>query len=436
MVIYMKKEQKTPINTLRVLELCIEDPLSPKSYNAFLRLRSQTTEYRIRDALRSLEREGILKSEYKRGRPRLPYGEGSQSGRYDNRFGSKIYYLNLDLNIFKNIFYIFHNEDCEKFLESNYVSQMIISHTIKVLYHQLEDEFRNPNFKSIASRLLLDSSAVIKQYEAFPDKIYNYLQRYKEQTFGLRDLWFDEIQVLENFDPIFSIPFIRLHVIANLLDLYKKIGGRNIHLTSLDGLRVTGLDIHLSPFYSYPSFDPIHTIFSKPFDRLYDDIYIFNRSDLRLMAERIYLIHKNFAEFLSIFLSTFDWRYSIQLKETLKEYIFLWNCQCHYFDEIYYDYGYLFDGENKYYITSSSGFIQVINLDKNIKMLNPQESFSIKSKITYPPLFTEGQMGGSSSDPFESLAPCRSLFDEFGFDTTEKTFDNLFDRLIENVKVR
>jgi hypothetical protein len=429
----MSKKQKTPINVLRVLDLCINDPAFSKNFDDFIKLREQTTEFRIRDALRLLERENILISEYKRGRPRQAYAEGSQSGRYDHKFGSKIYQLNLDLDTFKKLFNIFYDEDCEAFLKSNYVTLMIGKHTLKELYRQLDDQFRNQHFRHYASRILLDSSAAIKEYEFYSNKIYNYLQQYKD--FGLRDLWFfDEIQILENFDPITSIPFIRSHLKDNLMDLYKKIGGRNIHLRSPDGLRLMKLDMHLSPFFSYPFFDPIQVIFSKPFDRLYDDIYIFNKEDFKLMAERIYLVYKNFAEFLAIFLSTVDWRYSMRLESSLREYLFLWNCQSCYFDEIYYDYNFLFDKGSISHITSSSGFIQIIDLAKNIKLLNPEESYSIKSKITYPPLFTEGKMGGSSSNPFEVLIPCRSLFDKFGFDATEIPFDALLEELTEKIK--
>lgn len=428
----MNKKQEVPINVHRVLELCINDPTSSKNFNDFIKLRSQTSEFRIRDALRLLEKENILTSEYKRGRPRIPYAFNSQSGPCDSKFGSKIYRLNLELAIFEKLFNIFNKKDYEALLKSNYVSKMIEIYTFKDIYNKLEDEFKNQHFRRNASRILLDLPSAIKEYEGYPDKVYNHLQDCREHFVRLEELWFDEVQILENLDPIVTIPFIRSHLIDNLMDLYKKIGGRNIHIRSPDGLRLTKLDMHLSPFFSYPFFDPIQVIFSKPFDRLYDDMYILNKADLGVMAERIYLVYKNFAEFLSIFQST-DWRYSICLESSLREYIFLWNCQSYYFSEFYYRYKLLFSGERKYYITSNCGFIQIIDLIENKKMITPQDSFSIKSEITYPPLYTEGNWGGSKSNPFEVLLPCRSLFDEFGFDSSEIPIDTILDELKKKV---
>jgi hypothetical protein len=259
------------------------------------------------------------------------------------------------------------------------------------------------------------------------------LQDNKEHSVGLDDLWFGEIQILDKFDPIKSIPFIRDHLIGNLMDLYKTIGGRRIHLRSQEGQRLIKLDMHLSPFFSYPFFDPIQVIFSKPFDRLYDDIYVFNKEDLKIMAERIYLIYKYFAEFLFDFISAKDWRYSIRLENSLREYVFLWNCQSYYFSEFYELYYSLFSDGGCYYITSNSGFIQVTDLIKDEKMITPQDSFSIKSEITYPPLFTEGELGGLKSNPLEVLIPCRSLFDEFGFDTSEIPINTILDELRKKI---
>lgn len=429
----MVNKQKIPINVLRVLELCIDEPIFPKSFDYYIKLREKTSESRIREALRFLVNEDILKSEHKRGRPKLTHVEGGQSGRYDRRFGSKIYYVNLELDKFKKIFNIFYNEDLEKFLKSNYVAQMITTHAFIKLYRQLEDEFKNQDFKSIASKILLDLPVTITEYEDYPDKIYNYLRHTREYSVRLNELWFHEIQILENLDPVISVPFIRSHLIEGINNLYKKIGGRNIHLKSTDGLRLTELDMYLNPFYSYPIFDPIQTIFSKPFDRLYDDIYILNREDLGLMTERIYLIYKNFGEFLSVYLSALDWRFTINLEDSLREYLFLWNCQSYYFSEFYYQYHSFLNERSNYYITRNSGFIQIIDLIENKKLITPEESFSMNSEITYPPLYAGREWGGSELNPFKVLMPCRSLFDKFGFDTTEISFDSILKELRERM---
>ena len=440
----MSEKQKTPINIMRVLEIFIDEPINPKNYDGIIKLRKITSESRIREALRSLENMEILNTDYKRGRPRNPNKLDSKSGiprdpkklesqrgRPDHKIRSKNYQLNLEADIFKKIFDIFFNEgSLELFLRSNYVNKLTENYTLKEIYTQLEDEFRNQSFKRIATLALLNLTATIKEYEDYPDKIYKYLQDCEEYSVSLEDIWFDEIQVLEKFDPVKSVLFIREHLVDNLMDLYKKIGGRRIHLRSPDGRRLNEVDMHLSPFFSYPIYDPIQVIFSKPFDRLYDDIYILTKNDLGSMAERIYLVYTNFSEFLFTFLST-DWRYFIRLEDSLREYVFLWNCQSYYFSEFYARYHPLFSEEGSYYITSNSGFIQVIDLIKDKKLITPQDSFLIKSEITYPPLFTEGEWGGSKSNPLEVLLPCKSLFDEFGFETAEIPIDTILEEMRE-----
>jgi hypothetical protein len=429
----MNKKQKTPINISRILDVFIDKPTDSINYDDIIELRKKTSESRIREALRSLERINVLNTEYKRGRPRMSKECGSQSGRYESRTRSKNYRINLELDIFKKIFNLCNENDSELFLSSNYIDKMIEKYTFQEIYNQLQEEFKNHNFRRDATSALLNQSAAIKEYEEYPEKIYDYLQDDEMHPVRLEDLWFDEIQILDKLDPVTTMPFIRNHLINNLMELYKRIGGRRIHLRSQDGQRLIKLDMHLSPFFSYPFFDPIQVIFSKPFDRLYDDIYVFDKEDLKIMAERIYLIYANFADFLFDFISSTDWRYSIRLENSLREYVFLWNCQSYYFSEFYERYNSLFS-DGCYYITSNSGFIQVIDLIKDEKMITPQDSFSIKSEITYPPLFTEGEWGGLKSNSLEVLMPCRSLFDEFSFDTSEIPIDTILEELRKKVR--
>jgi hypothetical protein len=83
----MKQKQKTPINVLRVLEIFIDKPTSSINYDDIIELREKTSESRIREALRLLERINVLNTEYKRGRPHKPKKRdyGSQSGRCESQ---------------------------------------------------------------------------------------------------------------------------------------------------------------------------------------------------------------------------------------------------------------------------------------------------------------------------------------------------------------
>lgn len=197
--------------------------------------------------------------------------------------------------------------------------------------------------------------------------------------------------------------------------------------------------MYLGPYFSYPIYDPIKILFSKPFDRLYEDIYILNDKDVKMMAERIYLVYKNFAELLSLYL-WFDHRYDIQLKKSLREYIFLWNCASTYFDNFYLFYGQnILENPGCYYITSNSGFIQVIDLIENKNIISSESATYLKTKVEYPPLYTSEEStnwGGLKYDPFEVLLPCEEFFKRFGFDTEVIPIETILPQIEQLLRIR
>ena len=176
----MYKKQETSINVLRALKFFIDEPTISKNYDDIIELRKETSESRIREALRSLEKIDILNTEYKRGKPRTPKEFGSQRRRFEHKIRSKNYQMSLEPDIFKKIFDIFNEGSIDVFLKSNYVDKMIEIYTLKQIYKQLEEEFKSLPFRRNATIALLNLPAAKKEYEAYPDKIYNYLQDCRE----------------------------------------------------------------------------------------------------------------------------------------------------------------------------------------------------------------------------------------------------------------
>jgi hypothetical protein len=398
-------------NARDVLKVFLESPDRSLRYLEISKECPHLHESQIRLILRRFAVDGLVDVTKVLGRP----AKGDKPRSYK---------LKDDLENFKKIFNIYDPGIIGEFLKTNYCNKLISNYKIVETYTIIREKLGDPKHKRIASEALLSLPAVMQEYENYADSIYIYLKKCAEESVNLRDyFWFYEIGVLEDLDPVKAIPFYREQVAYKLVDLYKKIGGREVTSFSDNVVRYNELDIYLGPYLSYPIYDPIKILFSKPFDRLYEDIYIFNEGDLKLMVERIHLVYKNFAELLSLYINKFDWRYTILLEKSLREYVFLWNCASCYFNDFYFRCENVFNvGSGYYYITSNSGFIQVVDLIDNNKLISPELATQLKTDVKYPPLHTKpsgksNYWGGLKYDPFEVLSPCKRLFDRFGFDT-------------------
>ena len=324
------------------------------------------------------------------------------------------------------------------------------------------------------SEAILDQKAAIHEYETYPDKLYKYIEEcnssqvrscdicwfpaehylsnpvYYSDIFRLPEIedkgrkvslydifWFYEIDVLENLDPAIAVQFYRKNVVENLFKLFEKVGGREITRPTEVINKINKLDIYLSPFYSYPKFDPVRLIFAKPFNRLYEDIYIFEKQDLKNMAERIYLVYENFGELLYQYLKRFNGQYFSYFDISLREYIFLWNSASTYFNKFYMINNKLFEQGSGFYICTNNGFMQIRDLEKTDKIY--QDSFLTNypksPSIENPPLYT-GNNWGLRYNPFEVLLPCHSLFAEFGFDTSPVFIKEILTELKDKYNLR
>lgn len=118
---------------------------------------------------------------------------------------------------------------------------------------------------------------------------------------------------------------------------------------------------------SYPLYSPSDLLYSEPFRRIFDDVYILDESDLSIFYQRALTIYEHFGDILfEYFRNNIDW---IQKMEPwINQFIFQWNMSRKSFDAIW-DYlvtaNYKGIGSGMYYIYVKGGKILVKDLEDN-----------------------------------------------------------------------
>jgi hypothetical protein len=231
------------------------------------------------------------------------------------------------------------------------------------------------------------------------------------------------------------------------------------------------LDIFLSPLTSYPVNDPIHLLFARPFERLYDDIYIIEEADYYKMIKRAYIVYYRFSDILypgirylkSEKLDNLDWKLkTIYDKMDLREYyseekeyqedqakflgaeidsvsnvdahldvlaksaIFYWNAASRRLDTLFNELNYLHEanGRNgKYHIFSDNKGLKIVDLEKNSIIAS-----SDINKDLIDPYFLLDISVDKSSNPFFNLRPCDIFYNQ-GLKLEERTYDDILNEL-------
>jgi hypothetical protein len=96
------------------------------------------------------------------------------------------------------------------------------------------------------------------------------------------------VEILQNFAPYESLIFYKKVINKTYSDLYGKIAAKSGAKDSDLLRKFLEYDISLNPFTSYPINDPIMLLFMRPFERIYDDIYLIEKSDQDMMVQRAY----------------------------------------------------------------------------------------------------------------------------------------------------
>jgi hypothetical protein len=210
----------------------------------------------------------------------------------DRRRSDKPYRLNPDkfmpIDEFESL--LDHIKKDEKFLEeflkSNFINICVKFWGLMPFLGPFKDFTddpafkKNPTFKKRLSKELFSQKSIIDEYK--------------------KSLGSASVEILQYFDALEALSFYKKVIGKTYSDLYwNKAKEINVEETNLIRSFLE-YEIALSPFTSYPVNDPLKLLFMRPFERLYDDVYLFDSSADDTMIRRAYLIYSHFKELLKL----------------------------------------------------------------------------------------------------------------------------------------
>jgi hypothetical protein len=182
----------------------------------------------------------------------------------------------------------------EKQLASKYVNSLIVKCGLRRFYEIIEEYMERKEFQRIASHALLRQPAFIEDYIKLPVSMKEHLGS---------DETVIKLKILFSFDAKESVMFYRKYLANYFVKLYKDLEERDLFMDldiMEDITKFLEFDFHLSPVTSFPQNHPIELLLARPFERLYNDVYICDDIDCKIMVRRAYLIYSHFAEILRI----------------------------------------------------------------------------------------------------------------------------------------
>jgi hypothetical protein len=468
-----KKFKLNSDNTRRVLDVFFREPEKRFEYKD-LRVILGGSESQIRDALRGLTRLNILEARGLTGRPRK---EEEKKKEYEKR---KEYKIIIDAEVFKIITNSLPDDKVEAFLESNYVNHLIKNKGFIEIYNNIYDRLERSQFRESASRALLHQSALVDEYKNYKNFIRTQLECACYQTIipnireDHKDIGAAPIKNYNLFEPLShlnlldSITFYRKEINNIYIKYYRHLM-RDWQFSAGAMGKYADLDIFLSPLTSYPVNDPIHLLFAKPFERLYDDVYIIENADYYKMIKRAYIVYSRFSEILysGIYylrwekLNYLDWKlienddridredrgwYREELEEhgkflslemdslsdtksyldnLTKNAIFYWNEVSRRLDTLFDELNRLReeDKNGKYHIFSDNNKLKIVDLVSNQYLVSGDTNRDLTN-----PYFLLDISAGEFDNRYSNLYPCNIFYDN-GMKLEERTYDDILPEL-------
>jgi biotin operon repressor len=378
----------------------------------------------------------------------------------DKRHSDEPYYLQKSkaFEIFRAILEYSAREDVT--LRSDLFESRLLDHAISnsdlLSIMNLFKEYGHEKYalRSL-SKLFFDQGIIKEEYKKVIDRINKYPEDWS---------WFqtnlyaqDFVKILQHFDSLAALKFYQKVIGKTFPVLYsKRAEENNIKDYELLG-QLAEYDVALSPFSSFPVSDPILLLFLRPFERIYDDVYLCEESDFETLIKRAYLIYSNFAQILAAGIRQireeedyFDAmagggvesdeeyqkatdRHFInylrrdlffrrdRLRPLVSELIFYWNIASLRLDWIYSQLKFLTCtshgiGEIKYHVLTGYDGIQVIDL-KTLENI----PFAI---CTREDMVTTSLWSGDDADPFGHLRYCE-CFKDFNLEQRPTSIDEI-----------
>jgi len=295
------------------------------------------------------------------------------------------YYISKDIRAFKDIIDIIIKNDYldfgNKILNSGYMDAAIKINTFTVIYNTIEKYLEMSDFKRRASTGLLTRLATIQEYQSVANLISDYFlgedskdaRKYSDNRIKIKSikyllLWYTvtddrddvwraklnkalpqsslnirhglqpihskHIEILKSFNSVEAVELYRKTIYLQLSDLYSELEQRSLITHGLSWFM--DFDNYLSPFSSFPINSLQFLLFSRPFQRIYEDVFLLDQEDKMLLVDRARSIYLNFPDFLFDFFRNNLPKKKKVLEQQIRQFIFEWNVASTNFDSILY----------------------------------------------------------------------------------------------------
>lgn len=226
-------------------------------------------------------------------------------------------------------------DELERFLKSKYVTNIIENDGFLSFHTIIRDELGRKEVCLAVSRSILTLPSVISQFEELTDIYMTILLKdYTSEVLG-KDIRPEmmakycimiprmrygaiigdrlirrnsqliilqaprddvEFQVLSKYDPLIAIRLCRNNLLNKCMRFFAELEERALITPGLR--KFLEIDAYLSPFTSYPVNEPEVLLFSPPFQRIYENVYLLDKTDLPILIQRARIIYANFSDLL------------------------------------------------------------------------------------------------------------------------------------------
>jgi hypothetical protein len=373
------------------------------------------------------------------------------------------YFISMELSVFDNIFKCLvdnkQGEQLIRFLNSKYTNNIIKKFGFLSVYEIVEENLQLVEFRKLASEPLLNQPATIDEYNNISNIIqkcllegecdppsFDYTQRpdktvpiwnlYSEyigdssiikidaqnnilyfKRLHIKEPLMKHIEILTKFDPIVAVNHYRDTVLEEIHFVLSELS-QKAHISNLLWIFIES-DVYLSPFTSYPINSPQFLLFSKPFQRIFDDVYLLDKLDRIDFEVRASKIFNNFVDVLYEFFKFNMPSDEKMLEQQIKQFIFQWNIASSNFDFIDYYMDMIYGmemGSGMYHLRGDGLKLQIIDLETNKppkskgRLPEPHEKYDIHCCAIPMDFDPRNNESGARymKNPFTELRPCGS----------------------------
>jgi hypothetical protein len=159
-----------------------------------------------------------------------------------------------------------------------------------------------------------------------------------------------QIEILSDFEPLYAVRFYRDMLNVPLTNAYNELAGKSIITRGIAGF--LAFDNYLSPLNAHPLNSIKKILFSKPFERIYEDAYLLEADAFKVLSGRAAAIYNSFPDILYEYFKN-DFYGEEDKKIITKQMIYSWNVASTRLDIVSYNLADLYEkkiGSGKYHL--------------------------------------------------------------------------------------